>query len=129
MKSQQEQFLNLSTRPARLKVEEAAWYLGFSPHEIPILMAEGLLKPLGRPPATGTKYFSTAALEELRKDEKWLARASDCIVEYWRVRNDRKTAHRKEAHDAPDGNGSQFTSSHSSARSRSARRRLESAME
>jgi hypothetical protein len=38
MNSQQEQFLNLKTHPARLKVEEAAWYLGFSPHEIPILM-------------------------------------------------------------------------------------------
>lgn len=70
MNSQQEQFLNLKTHPARMKVEEAAWFLGFSPHEIPILMADGLLKPLGRPPTTGTKYFSTAELAELRKDAK-----------------------------------------------------------
>jgi hypothetical protein len=101
MNSQQEQFLNLKTHPARMKVEEAGWYLGFSPHEIPILMAEGLLKPLGRPPATGVKYFSTVTLEELRRDVKWLARASDCIVQYWKSRNEKKTAHRETDHDAP----------------------------
>jgi hypothetical protein len=101
MNSQQEQFLNLRTYPARLKVEEAAWFLGFSAHEIPILMAEGLLKPLGRPPTTGVKYFSTAALEDLRRDAKWLARASDCIVQYWKVRNDKKAAHRPSDDDAP----------------------------
>jgi hypothetical protein len=101
MTSQQEQFLNLKTHPARLRVEEAAWYLGFSTHEIPILMAEGLLKPLGRPPTTGVKYFSTVVLEELRRDVKWLARASDCVVQYWKSRNQKKTAHRDGVHDAP----------------------------
>lgn len=45
-----EQFLYLMMAPARLTVEEAAWLLGFSPHEIPILVAKGLLKPLGCPP-------------------------------------------------------------------------------
>ncbi len=94
MNSQQEQFLNLNRHPARMKVEEAAWYLGFVPHEITILMSEGMLKPLGHPPLTGVKYFSTSALEELRRDTKWLARASDCIVQYWKVRNEKKTAYR-----------------------------------
>ena len=92
MNAQQQQFLNLTTHPARLKAEEAAWYLGFSQHEITILMAEGLLKPLGHPPVTGVKYFSTAAPQELRHDLKWLARASDCVVNYWRHRNDKKAA-------------------------------------
>lgn len=101
MNSHQEQFLNLKTHPARLKVEEVAWYLGFAPHEITILMAEGLLKPLGRPPSTGVKYFSAVALEELRRDEKWLARASDCVVQYWKERNQKKAAHRGQSPDAP----------------------------
>jgi hypothetical protein len=101
MNSQQEQFLNLKTHPARLKSEEAAWYLGFAPHEITILMAEGLLRPLGHPPATGVKYFSAVALEELRRDQKWLARASDCLVQYWKERNEKKAAHRGPGHDAP----------------------------
>jgi hypothetical protein len=101
MNSAQEQFLNLKTLPARIKVEEVAWYLGFAPHEITILMAEGLLKPLGRPPTTGVKYFSAVALEELRRDQKWLARASDCVVQYWKERNEKKTAQRGQNHDAP----------------------------
>ena len=90
MNPQREQFLNLATAPARLSAEEAAWYLGFSPHEIPILVAKGLLKPLGRPPANGAKHFPTATLVELHRDVKWLARASDAIVEYWRSKNARK---------------------------------------
>ena len=101
MNSAQEQFLNLKTMPARIKVEEAAWYLGFATHEITMLMSEGLLKPLGRPPTSGVKYFSIVALEELRRDQKWLARASDCIVNYWKSRNEKRTAHRSQSHDAP----------------------------
>lgn len=91
MNPQREQFLNLKASPARLSAEEAAWYLGFSPHEIPILIAKGLLKPLGRPPSNGPKYFATATLAELHRDAKWLARASDAIVEHWRFKNARKT--------------------------------------
>ena len=65
--------------------------LGFSAHEIPILMVKGLLKPLGHPPHNGQKYFLAAVLEELRRDEKWFSRASDTIVEYWRYKNSRKS--------------------------------------
>lgn len=97
MNSQHEQFLNLKTFPARLRVEEAALLLGFSVHEIPILAAHGLIKPLGHPPLTGVKYFASVVLEELRKDEKWLAKASDCIVEYWRNVNDKRNSARNKS--------------------------------
>ncbi|MGH7952734.1 MAG: hypothetical protein ACREFE_12575 [Limisphaerales bacterium] len=87
-----------------MRVEEAALLLGFSVHEIPILAAHGLIKPLGHPLLTGVKYFSVTALEELRKDEKWLARASDCIVQYWQnVNQKRKTARHDQNPDAPRG--------------------------
>jgi hypothetical protein len=92
MQQDKERFLNLETAPARLTAEETAWFLGFAAHEIPILTAKGLLKPLGHPPANGPKYFSSSTLEELRRNEKWLAKASDAIVEYWRTKNDRKKA-------------------------------------
>lgn len=95
MNSQAEQFLNLKTLPARVRVEEAAVLLGFSVREMPILAAGGLLKPLGRPPLTGVKYYSTAVLEELRRDQKWLARASDYIVEYWQNMNQKRKETRK----------------------------------
>ncbi len=81
------EFLTLRILPARLTVEETAWFLGFSQNEISMLMADGLLKPLGRPPRNGQKYFATAELEELRRDGKWMAKASDTIVAYWRKRN------------------------------------------
>ena len=91
MKEQQERFLNLRTNPSRLSVEETAWFLGFSPHEVPILVARGLLKPLGHPQPNTVKFFPAATVEELRKDVKWLGRATDVIMEHWRGKNARKT--------------------------------------
>jgi len=68
-------------------MEEAAYYLGFASHDMPILIQVGLLKPLGHPPMHATKYFATVTLEQLRGDLKWLARASDAIVQHWRRKN------------------------------------------
>lgn len=87
--AQQTEFLSWKIVPARLDALQAAWFLGFEPHEIPILIAAGLLKPLGHPARNATKFFATQALEQLRSDEKWLARASDAICQYWRERNAR----------------------------------------
>src|ERR1035437_8293376 len=92
MKQEQKDFLSLRIVPARLTVQEASWFLGFSQHEIPVLMADGLLKPLGRPPRKGLKYFASAELEERRADTKWLAKASYGIVPHWQNKNDRKSS-------------------------------------
>src|SRR5579872_5988667 len=89
---QQTEFLSWKVAPARLDATQAAWFLGFQPHEIPILVAGGLLKPLGHPPRNSTKFFASETLEQLRHDEKWLARATDAICSYWRGRNSRKKA-------------------------------------
>ena len=104
-----ERFLNLKTPPGRLTAEQAAWFLGFSAHEIPILIAKGLLKPLGHPAHNGQKYFLARTLEELRRDEKWFGKASDAIVEYWRYKNSRKGQgapdngrHSRQGADAPE---------------------------
>jgi hypothetical protein len=85
-----ERFLNLANLPARATTEQAAGLLGFSPHEIPILTARGLLKPLGHPAPNAPKFFVTEAMKELRRDEKWMGKASDAISEYWRIKNNRK---------------------------------------
>src|SRR5437773_12182218 len=85
-------FLNAERHPARLKAPEAAWLLGFKPHEIPILVGAGLLEPLGRPPSNSPKFFSTEALAALRGDEKWLSKATDVITAHWRRKNARKKA-------------------------------------
>jgi len=88
--AQQTEFLSWKIVPARLDAMQTAWFLGFEPHQIPMLVAAGLLKPLGKPARNSTKFFATETLEHLRRDEKWLARASDAIAAYWRQRNDRK---------------------------------------
>lgn len=88
--AQQTEFLSWKIAPARLNATQTAWFLGFETHEIPMLVAAGLLKPLGHPPRNSTKFFATEILEQLRRDEKWLARASDAICNYWRNRNARK---------------------------------------
>ena len=85
-----ERFLNLQNPPGRLTKEQAAWKLGFTSDEITVLMAKNLLKPLGHPAHNGQKYFLTATLEDLRRDEKWYSKASDAIVDYWRYKNSRK---------------------------------------
>ena|SRR2546425_8597371 len=90
MDPQREKFLNLKTPPARLNVEETAWYLGFAAHDIPVLVSHGLLKPLGHPADGTVKFFGFVSLEELRKDPKWLARATDTMIEHWRKKNARK---------------------------------------
>jgi hypothetical protein len=92
MSSQQLQFLNLRNLPARLTAEEAAWFLGFATHAIPILVAAGLLKPLGQPAPNASKHFATATLCELKQDTHWLFRASKEIMQYWRTKNGRKNS-------------------------------------
>jgi hypothetical protein len=42
-------------------------------HDVPILVAAHLLKPLGIPPANSVKYFATLELLEQVKDRTWLA--------------------------------------------------------
>ena len=98
-----ERFLNLKNAPGRLTAEQAAWFLGFSPHEIPILIAKGLLKPLGHPAHNGQKYFLAKILEDLRRDEKWFGKASDAIVEYWRYKNGRKSQSMQSIEGLPEG--------------------------
>jgi len=56
---QQAEFLSRTIVPARLNATQTAWFLGFETHEIPILITDGLLKPLGHPPRNGTKFFAT----------------------------------------------------------------------
>jgi hypothetical protein len=87
MNQEKKDFLKLATLPARLGIAEAAWFLGFSEHDISPLISAGLLKPLGHPAASGSKYFSTSELEALRTDTRWLAKASDSVVNYWRAKN------------------------------------------
>lgn len=87
MNPERKDFLNLRTKPGKLTSEEAAWFLGFHPHEIPMLMGAKLLQPSGRPSGNGCKYFAIVELEKLNQDSAWQAKACNAIVKYWKDRN------------------------------------------
>ena len=91
MREDQHRFLTLLGQlPARLTVEQTAWVLNSQPHDIPILVAARLLKPLGNPPANGIKFFGTADVLELTQDRNWLTKVSNAIYLHWHRQNARK---------------------------------------
>lgn len=91
MREEQQRFLALwGQLPARLTVEQTAWVLNCQVHDVPILVAARLLKPLGNPPPNGIKFFATIELMELTKDRDWLTKATTAIHRYWREQNGRK---------------------------------------
>jgi hypothetical protein len=85
-----ERFLNLRHHPATVPAEIAAGMLGIAPHELTILVAKGLVKPLGHPAPNAPKHFLTAAIKDLDRDAKWHGKARDALQEYWRLKNARK---------------------------------------
>src|SRR5689334_7932696 len=91
MSEEQRYFLSLIPNiPARLTVEQTAWILNFQPHDIPFLVAERDLKPLGNPPPNGIKYFAACEILLLREDKAWLSRATNHIHAVWRRKNQSK---------------------------------------
>ena len=85
------ELLKLARLPGRIDSEEAACLLGFKFHDIPILVAHRMLKPLGNPPLNGGRYFASAQIDQLRHDVKWMDKASAILIKHWKDRNGRKT--------------------------------------
>ena len=93
MREDQLQFLSVFGRlPARLVAEQVAWVLNCQPHDVPVLVAARLLKPLGHPAPNGVKYFATAELLELMADRIWLAKVTNAVNQHWQKKNHRKRA-------------------------------------
>lgn len=93
MKEEQHQFLTLVGQPpARLTVEQTAWALGCQVHDIPILVAARLIKPLGNPAPNAIKFFATAEILEQAKDRSWLAKVTNTICQRWQKKNTYKNA-------------------------------------
>ena len=91
MQDEQCQFLSLLRQPpARLTVEQTAWLLNCPPHDIPILVAARLLKPLGSPPPNAVKFFAAAEILKLAEDRAWLARVTSALQQYWHAKNHRR---------------------------------------
>lgn len=91
MKEDQQRFLALwGQLPARLTAEQAAWVLNCQAHDVPVLVASKLLKPLGNPPSNGIKFFATLDVLELMKDRSWLVRVTNTILQHWQKKNARQ---------------------------------------
>ena|SRR5438045_836580 len=85
MDRDQQMFLSLAgTLPGRLSALQCAWLIGCAEHDIPILTAAGLLKPLGRPAANAPKYYALADVEQLRSSPKLLDKGSAVIQAHWK---------------------------------------------
>ena len=88
MKEDQNQFLRLLGQlPARLTAEQAAWVINCQPHDVPILVAARLLKPLGNPAANAIKFFAASELLELSKDRSWLVKVTNAVNQHWQRNN------------------------------------------
>jgi hypothetical protein len=79
---------------ARLDAAQAARLLGFAEHDIPVLVAAKLLKPLARPMPNAVKHFASCDLDALAQNPKWLDAATQCVYEHWRRMNLQKAARR-----------------------------------
>lgn len=98
MKEDQHQFLRLLGQlPARLTAEQTAWVLNCQPHDVPILVAARLLKPLGHPPPNSVKFFAAREVLDLAQDRAWLAKVTNALNQHWQRKNGAKRP--------PGGNG------------------------
>lgn len=91
MRDDQYRFLTLlGQAPARLTSEQAAWAINCQPHDVPVLVAARLLKPLGNPPPNAVKYFATSDVLELSSDRTWLSKVTNALNQYWQHKNSGK---------------------------------------
>ncbi len=72
--------------PARLEAGEAAALLGFHADDMPLLVRERLIAPLGNPSHNKRKYFALHEVEALGRDPERLAAATNAIY----ARNEEK---------------------------------------
>src|SRR2546425_11377065 len=86
----QRELLNLSRWPARLDAHDTAVALGFTDHDIPVLVKAKLLKPLGNPAPNSPKWFSTIEIVALAQDRSWLDKATKAVANHWKGKNERR---------------------------------------
>ena len=77
----------LGQLPARLPAEQAAWVINCQLHDVPVLVAARLLKPLGNPPPNSVKFFASLELLEQVKDRAWLAKVTNALNQHWQRKN------------------------------------------
>jgi hypothetical protein len=74
--------------PGRLNSPQTAALLGFQPHDIPVLVAKKLLRPLGKPVPQAPKYFAAPEIEKLATNPAWLGKAAQAMCDHWKGKNE-----------------------------------------
>jgi hypothetical protein len=85
--------LEVRRLPARLLAEQVCVLLQVSPVDIWLLTREKFLTPLGGgkdASANCTKYYSSAEIEILMQDRRWLCKATAAIQRYHKKRNEKQ---------------------------------------
>ena len=67
--------------------------LNCQPHDVPILVAARLLKPLGNPSPYNVKFFAASELLEQVQDRMWLAKVTNALNQHWQNKNAAKRKH------------------------------------
>jgi hypothetical protein len=86
-----ERYLNMRHLPARMTGEEVAKFFKMAPHDIPVLVAHGLLTPLGEPLQSSVKYFATVVIKGLCENVEWLHEATKVLQGHWMEKNARRS--------------------------------------
>lgn len=88
MSDEKNQFLRLLNQiPSRLTAEQVAWVLNCQPHDVPVLVAAKILKPLGNPQPNSVKYFAALEVLEQARDRSWLAKITNALNQHWQRKN------------------------------------------
>jgi hypothetical protein len=83
-------FLDCRRLPGRLNTSETALVLGFQEHDIALLVAAKLLRPLGKPAPNAPKYFAAVDIAARAEDRDWLSHATRALARFWNEKNSRK---------------------------------------
>lgn len=83
--------------PARLDSAQTAKVLGFQEHDIPVLVSNDLLAPLGKPAPNARKYFAAVEIYELGLDRAWLNKATRVLYQHWQEKNSKRTKDESES--------------------------------
>ena len=73
--------------PARMDAKQTAAVLGFQEHDIPVLVAEGQLEPLGKPAQNARKFFARVEVLEVADSPQWLSKATKTVYQHWLTKN------------------------------------------
>lgn len=83
----EKELLQTTRLPARVDMLGASVLTGFSVAELSILVAAGILRPLGRIAPNSIRWFASRDLVEFAQDRERLDKACRIIQQHWKAKN------------------------------------------